>query len=475
MGSLNWKNVIGQSTASGSSALKNAGSLFGAAFDKFSGVAKTAQKDLETTNTAAALDALRQVNTAEDFEAQKENLSLSAATEKFGAGNFNEQAVSKAFDTKLNEIQTKERSDLQYEQGQTDRDRRLAREKVLTGRSDKEYRRQQQTYADQESADAAIRGIPSDQEIKSNNDSVINKSLQLFNQLNPSFEGQAPLATISPVGEVVFNPAAAEEDKVNFSRIVEQQGGLQNYTSLEQKVAQADIATRSLPTKFRQQVRDVLRATVNSDNISAQEKSEITEQTNTVTTAAANELALLKQNLDTRLSQIKLNQTKSDEEIQVEATSLFEYTQKQFPDPGFLSSATGNLGGQELTAVLQKYIADGITVDGKQYAVEPTLLREAVASATEHPSDPLLADRTVDDDDLAAFLKKSVVKQGNKKTIAYKETLQKEYLKSQAAVNAASTQSIKDITARLKASRGGVNKDRNLNLRQALANRAVNR
>jgi len=474
MGSLSWKNVTSSINNTGAAALKNAGSLFGAAFDKFSGVAETAQKDLETSNTAQALDALKQVNTAEDFEAQKEGLSLQANLDKYG-DNFDQAAVSRAYDTKLSEIQTKERADLQYEQGQTDRDRRLAREKILTGRSDKAYGRQQQAIADQESADAAISGIPTDQEIKTNNDNVINKSLQLFNQLNPSFEGQAPLATISPAGEVVFNPAAADEDKTKFAQIIEQQGGLQNFTSLEQKISQAAIATKSLPFKFQEQVRNALRSTVNADNLSTQEKNEIATYTNTVTTAAANELALLKQNFDNRLARVKENQTKSEEEIQVEATSLLEYTQKQFPDPGFLSSRTGNLGGQELTAVLQKYVSDGITIDGKQYAVEPTLLREAVASATEHPSDPLFADRTVDDDDLAAFLKKAVIKQGNKKTIAYKDTLQQEYLKSQAAITTASTQSIKDITNRLKAKRGGVNKDRNLNLRQAFANRAVNR
>lgn len=471
MGSLTWKNVTGQSTNAGSSALKNAGSLFGAAFDKFSGIAKKEQAELEAQNKAEVVNQIRQAQTEEGLQANAKALSPETLNERFGAGNINLSQIANAQDKQKATI----RSDLGFEQRQTDRETRLAREAVLTRRQDKDYLRGQTEIAQQEAGDLALRNIDSDAEVKAFNDEIIGKSLQLFNEANPAFPGQETLVSINSAGEVVFHKQATEQDKESFYANVEKFGGLKTFQSLGQKQATLDTATQNLPQKIRTELTTALRDITNANNMSVEEKAALTDQTGQITTGAANELAILDQAFQARKSRIKENQTLSDAELQVKTTGLLDFALKRYPDPGFGSTISGNLGGEELTNKLQEYTTRGIVVNGTVYAVEPELLKQGMLAATVNVSDSVFGDVTVDEGELQTFLESNVVKQGGKKAAEYLDSLNKAYLDSVVAINNTTTQSIKELKARFKTSLGQANKDRNLNLKQTLANRAVNK
>jgi len=121
---INWRNVTGVSTNAGSSALRNAGSLFSKAFDSFSGVAKKAQSDLETQNNAQIQDSLNRIKTTEDLATASPGLSLDALNQQFGTGNFDAGKFSAELAGKQKSITDQAFADLTRQQGQDDRTQR---------------------------------------------------------------------------------------------------------------------------------------------------------------------------------------------------------------------------------------------------------------------------------------------------------------------------------------------------------------
>jgi len=471
---LNWKNVTGVSSNAGAYALKNAGSLFGAAFDKFSGIAENRQSDLEAQNKAKVINQIRQADTEASLQANAEALSPEALNERFGAGNINLAQIASAQEAQKSDI----RGDIKYEQGQTDREKRLARADVLTNREDTRYNREQKAIADKAIASEALANVRTDQQTKAKIDETVSNNVREFNELNPSLPGQPPFAEISPSGEVVFNGNASGFAQEKFAALVEKNGGLPVYQSLQEKQATLAEAVKALPTELRLQTSKQLNEITNADTMSNQEKAFLTEKISTITTGAANETSLLDQTFKTRKARVKENQTKSDEELQTEYSGLLDFVNKKYPDTVLGSSFSGNLGGSELVDRLTKYRNEGITINGKTYSVEPELLKTAMNSSTEdseNENDKGFFDISVDEDKLDAYLRKFITKPGNKAAQKYLDSLNKTYLENKATIAATTGQKIKELKALYSTSLGAANKNVNLNLTQRLAKRNVNK
>jgi len=107
MAALKWSNVTGASTDAGSSALKNAGSLFSKAFDNFSGAVEDRQKRTTKKNTESILNELRGISSQEDFDAREGGFDLAELSQRAG-GEIDTTAISKALASKRPELRAEE-------------------------------------------------------------------------------------------------------------------------------------------------------------------------------------------------------------------------------------------------------------------------------------------------------------------------------------------------------------------------------
>ncbi len=108
---VNFRNVTGVSTNAGSSALKNAGSLFKSAFESLSGITKrNDQKEIDS-NTDIALSKLQTLASEDELNSAASNFSNDSLTNAFGSGKFNLGKITAALISKRKNIKDVARQD----------------------------------------------------------------------------------------------------------------------------------------------------------------------------------------------------------------------------------------------------------------------------------------------------------------------------------------------------------------------------
>jgi len=108
MPTLKWSNVTGDDTNAGTASLQQAGSLFGKAFENFSGAVEGRKTRLTKENTDQVLNKLRGIASTEDFDAQAGDFSDLGALKEQAGGFLDTSAISKALASKVPELRAED-------------------------------------------------------------------------------------------------------------------------------------------------------------------------------------------------------------------------------------------------------------------------------------------------------------------------------------------------------------------------------
>jgi len=413
---LKWANVTGVSTNAGSGSLKDAGSLFGKAFDKFEGIAREKQTDLESTNTALALDELRGLNTVEDFDAAEGASSIDALNQRFGAGNFNAESISKFRDTARQNI---------LNQSNKDADRELKLIDDVTARENKaqsfknSQKLFQQDQANKEGRKAAIiqaENIPTLFESGKANDAAHDRAIAQFEKEFPDRKGAI---TRDQFGKINFKQDSniTAEEITQFTEIAKGEG-FTKIPSFQQASAQLDTNLKDIPAEFRNFAREQFATRYNKSTLTKNEQatvasfklSTISSRDAQIESEKANELDLLK----------TVNAIKSPEQTALDKEKLTPYLLNLFPESHANFLGIGNQeGGTELVNKVHEILANGIVDEkGVRREVEPYMIYGVLGEAGDF-EDEWLDNASVDLTDLESALLREV-KKGAKGTVLAK-------------------------------------------------------
>ena len=108
MPTLKWSNVTGDDTNAGTASLQQAGSLFGKAFENFSGAVEGRKTRLTKENTDQVLNKLRSIASTKDFDAQAGDFNDLGALKEQAGGFLDTSAISKALASKVPELRAED-------------------------------------------------------------------------------------------------------------------------------------------------------------------------------------------------------------------------------------------------------------------------------------------------------------------------------------------------------------------------------
>lgn len=380
MARLTWDNVTGFNTNAGSESLKNAGSLFGKAFEGFSKTAQKKQDELVQRNTAAAIDELRSLNTIEDFDTQQEAFSVDRLTRRFGEGNFNAEAISKLRDTARQEIVDRDRASLKHQQDQEDRTREI-RDANLS------HSIKQRTHAMNLANDQAmniVNNMPDIRDFAEQNDIVHGKAIKAFEKANPNLKGSI---RVNEHGKIVRVPGKTitPEKIAEFAEYARNLGykELPSRTDLEgvldkrlEKAGVTGVAAEAAKKYFRDNYKP-FSLTADQEAQIARKSADIDKKAN----RAIKDLDARQEDLFTAMGDIVDPKGQSEEEVK-----LRNHLMELFPEShaNFLGIGTQE-GGTELVNEVSDILRNGITTDdGRLINVKPWMIYAALGSAADY-------------------------------------------------------------------------------------------
>jgi len=431
MAKLSWNNVVGQSTNAGSEALGNAGALFNRALNSFKEVAEKKQSDLVAQNTAQITDQLRNLSTTKDFETAAPELTTEALTQKFGAGNFDPTGAVQAIESKRKTITGESRADLNFKQKQAALAHSLKREAIQEANydADRERTLKIQAKSDQRDADRSsvfesLTKVPSIEQEVSINAAAANRAIARMEQAGGVNSGDI---RIDASGNPAFSDTVDVDKRKAFIGILEQEG-YSEFGTLSDKITQFRELNAGRPEEFIQQGEQALRDRFNRNLLSDGHLSQIASKESTIAGELKTTLDALTKKYERDVNKVKPGQIKSEAETLADDKSLKTAYDKMFPDAGFGSSISGNLGGSEGWEIIQDIRLNGLVTDNGTTVYPPPSLIEQVLPKVGVNLTTGVRDAFFDEDELKKTLLTEMAKTSfldqteeylNKKDITY--------------------------------------------------------
>lgn len=384
MAKLTWDNVTGFNTEAGTESLKQAGSLFGKAFDNFSKTAEQKQNERVQANTAKALDELRSLNSLDQFDANQNNYSVDALDKRFGTGNYDPTEISKLRDTARQTIVDQDRANLKYNQEQKDREQRLKDEAF--DRAVKQHN-QENTRDNEIALDAANTAISQQDRLK-NNAKLYPYVIKEWNKQHPDkkdlfkFDSLGKVYTDTPTEKI--NP----EDLTEFTKLA-LFTGVSDKTTYNQMREEFITKLRNMKDtdgKPLLQPRYIQNALDQWDKNFVHPKLDPEVQKNQIDAVNAGIDTRTTQQLDDLKAQrddiLKTYKTPASPEERVQQTKdLDAYILETFPDD-YSAWFTSDVAGNRLVGEIKKIESVGITLDdGSVIHPDKWMIYSALSSA----------------------------------------------------------------------------------------------
>ena len=473
---LKWGNVTGASTNAGSSSLRDAGSLFGKAFDAFEGIAREKQTNLKSTNTALALDELRQLSTVEDFDVAEGGLSTEALNQRFGAGNFDAAAVSKLRDTARQGIVDQSRADTEYTQRQTDRNLRLSDAETSRERATTKFTRDTNTFnrleaerLDENKAFELANQVDVDQSQLAASNTAGFQSAKDDLYRDDFFARQNDFVKIDDNGKVTFTPNTPEGTKKRYFALADKHG-VKEFTSFNQQLKQLrDSATGPkgeplVSARNLAKAEATLRNRANFAQLSTREQEEVTAAQTQGLAAQTRELKASKAEYDAALDKVKPNQTRSAEENADEYNQLSDLMAQRYPDDVLFNPTL--FGGDNLQEEVAEMVNVGLEVNNKLVKIEPWMIKKHLTGATYNLTGGDFTDTSVNLNDLKEAIIRDVLEGSDGKAEDFLDLRRTAYFKQQEEITNKHSAAFSKFKTKYYRDRGITDTKRNLeNLR----------
>lgn len=371
-----WKPVSGSVSGAGSRSLESAGSLFSKAFDNFSGIAKTAQSDLEAQNNAQINAQLQGITNPEQLEQARAGLGLDALTQKYGKGNFDPNIATNTLAGLPDEFKTKARKDLL--EGRADTAYGLGLEDQARARDENIRRLTEEAGTRETLAGAGSFARDFIQPISDtslSNIDAIEGALVAFKSKYPELSNSISVDSTS--GEISADASVTPAQLTEFTEMAQNSGrvAFQNRTEFDTLVSNYIRDKGITDPAVVEDVKGIFAQSRGKNVLSSTEQADLSGKVSSIQQTAERSIKRTQEARSQYAQTLDANTDSSPAGKQAAARAMNQYLADNFKDSHTNLLGVGDSeGGTELKTITNNYLTKGIIIDGKKAPVDAGLL-----------------------------------------------------------------------------------------------------